>query len=298
MQMGRNLSPSEIDLLRRMLTGSKPLLWLPAKIGLEGQNQRGSMAKTRPEFIVPPTYSDVTGEPSSPLQLWETLQQAETALTICALAGLNILLELSHLDPGLEAAAIEAYVRPGNRPSEVTNEPNEKRPDYSFVFNRVGVLIALKCAIAGLPDVDSSPKPFDSSVVGELVLRANAFINSSKFQGLTQRPSDLEIAAEVMPTWELTNPRDLAYGMARTYRMLEFLEGDDSIVQTLTAQLGIAVDQMRFDGLSMQDFVAIVFGLHAHFRQLDPRLLLKNPRVSAVNRERFLKRNKFSSRGL
>jgi hypothetical protein len=139
----------------------------------------------------------------------------------------------------------------------------------------------------------ASLSPGNEHLIGDLVLSANAFINTSKFQELTAPPTDLEIAAEVMPTWEPTNPRDLAYGMARVYRMIEFLGGDDLTVKKLTAQLGLAVADLRFDNLPIQDFIAIVFGLHAHLKQVPPGILLGNPKAAAFSRGRFLSETNF-----
>jgi len=91
-----------------------------------------------------------------------------------------------------------------------------------------------------------------------------------------------------MPTWELTNPRDLAYALARTHRMLEHLRGSDPTVARATAQLGLVFEDLRFDGLQLPDFVAIVFGLHAYVTSSSPSLLLQNPVTATVNCGQFL----------
>jgi len=243
------------------------------------------------EFVVPPTFESVSASPSSPKELWETLQDIDPLMTLSVLAALNVLLEIEHLDPALEQAATERYIRPQYHSSRMFDAA-EPQPHYPFIFNRVGVLIALKCAIGVLPAAAPSIS-MDERLIGDLVLRANDFINSANFQGFTSTPSGLEIAAEVIPIWELTNPRDLAYGMARVYRMFEYLGGDDPIVKGLTAQLGLAFADLRCDKLPLQDFIAVVFGLHAYVSQLPPGILLRNPSECAVNRERFLSRTKF-----
>lgn len=278
------LSLEEIAVLRAQILGPRPRLWLPARFASGGE---GASAKPRLESLVPPTFEDVSGLHSDSGDLWDNLQNGDPLL---ALAGLNVLTEISHYDKAVEQAAAERYVRPQYR-SSVTTDPMKPQPDYEFVFNRVGALIAMKGAVAAF-DPATSQLATDEYQIGDIVLRANAFVNSASFQQLNRPPSDIEIAAEVMPTWELTNPRDLAYALARIYRMLEYLRGTDPIVVKVTTDLGIVFDDLRFDGLRLPDFVAIVFGLHAYATNLDRGLLLKMPVAGAINRDRLLSETK------
>jgi hypothetical protein len=49
-----------------------------------------------------------------------------------------------------------------------------------------------------------------------------------------QDPDDLTLALALMPTWELTNPRDIAYSLSRTVLMIrKHLMGNDQSVEAL-----------------------------------------------------------------
>ena len=284
------MTPAEIAALVEALVGPRPRLWLPARL-LAVDRDQGPAAKSGPEVVVTRTYAEVTATPSSAGDLWEDLRAFDLLPAVVKLAGLNVLLEASPRDIGLQQAAADRYVRPAYR-SAPARDPNFPPPDYEFIFNRVGVLIALKGAI-GVAAAASVPHSSEDYRIGDSVLRANDFVSSASFQQRTTVPRDLDIAAEILPIWELTNPRDLGYGMARMYRMLEYLGGVDPIVSAIRDKLGLVIQDLRFDGLPVGDFVGVVFGLCAHARNAPPNLLLQNPSACALDRERFLSQTRF-----
>lgn len=130
-------------------------------------------------------------------------------------------------------------------------------PAAKVVFNRIAVLAALKSVIAISDRLEGSLDPL---LVGDIVMAINDFV-----QPQLQSPDDLDLAVASIPTWELTNPRDIAYSLSRTVMMIrKYLMGSDELVQALRQAVGINIETMRFDGLSIEDFVSVVFGLHAY----------------------------------
>ena len=269
--------------LQQLMASGASTVWVATSPDGEGI-RRG------PTFVVPPTLSDVGGADASAETFSQILTASRSLELVASLASLNNLLELTHLDAKLERAAQEQYTRFEYRTHRKHQESTPFPASYPFIFNRVGVAIALKCALARLPgNSDLS----DRNLVGDLVLCSNAFLNSSSFKELIGQPSDIEIAAELMPTWELTNSRDLAYGLARTYRMLELLAGNDPTVQILATATGLAAPDLTVDGIRLPEFVAIVFALYAHVKKLNADVLLNAPIETTIDQNRFFSETMF-----
>ena len=261
-------SPAELAAIFQKVAGTSAGLFLPVRLTVSpasADEQPGG-----PEFMVPPTYAEVSGRPSSARDLHAALLAIDTIQTIYQLVGLNILLE-SGKDASIEHAAVEQYVRPEFRLGS-TVLPSNPQPHYRFIFNRVGVLLALKSLLGlGVRPTALAPGGYG---IGDLMLRANEFISGDSFHERTSAPTALEFAAELIPAWDLTNPRDLAYGMARIHRMIEYLAGSDPIVVQLEAKTGIVPSCLRFGGLLLNEFLAVAFGLYSYVNRIPPAILL------------------------
>lgn len=284
----RRLTPAELAAIYNRVAGPRFGLFLP--VAPQERHSFGAGPPTGAEFMVPPNYADITGTPSSADNLYTDIQAEDSVETIHRLAGLNILLERGH-DFGVEQAAVEQaavehYVRPAFR-STPPIDASKPQPTYSFIFNRVGVLVALK-GVLGADAPSAAAGPASEYYIGNLILRANEFISGKQFQALTAPPTALELAAELIPTWDLTNGRDLAYGMARMYRMLEYLGGTDLQVTALRAKLKIVYSNLRFGGLLLNEFLAVAFGLYTYAKNIPAGVLLKNSSAIAVNTDRVL----------
>ena len=160
-----------------------------------------------------------------------------------ALAGVNVALELDRFDLEIERVAHMRYVRPEYL--SLATPSSERQIEGSF-FARAGVLVAIKSLVmaSGQPQ---QPAAFEPFVVGDLSLDANeiAFANPTKL------PSDLDdfdLVVTFLPFWDLYNPRFLGYSLARAYRMIELLGGDDPTVVKLRSRLSTGPD-LEFDGL-------------------------------------------------
>ncbi len=80
---------------------------------------------------------------------------------------------------------------------------------------------------------------------------------------VVRQPYALEMAAQVIRTWDIYNPRELAYAMTRMHTILnEILPGNDPTVLTLRVRIGM--NNLTVDGLALPEFVAIAFALFAY----------------------------------
>jgi hypothetical protein len=173
--------------------------------------------------------------------------------------------------------------------NSATREPVDQsapRPNYEFIVNGLGTMIALKGVIGvERPIGPMLPTQFKT---GDLILRANQFVSGTRFDGTVRDQSDADLAAETICTWDLTNPRDVGYEPARINRMLELIDSPDAKVTALREKLGIVRSELRFAGLPIIDFLAVVFGTFALLRSLSPEAVLQNPRAAAIDSRNLL----------
>src|SRR2546423_6545377 len=79
----------------------------------------------------------------------------------------------------------------------------------------------------------------------------------------TASPTNLELAALVIRTWDIYNPRELAYAMTRMHTILTgILPGSDATVARVRDRIGMS--NLVVDGLALPEFVAIAFALFAY----------------------------------
>jgi len=96
-------------------------------------------------------------------------------------------------------------------------------------------------------------------------------------------------------------PRFLGYAVARAYRMIELFQGTDDTVVTLRSRLKLDDPQnLDFDGLSLDDFGAVTFGLFAHAlaRAAQPNALIGDPGGCVIDSNTFLSQVSLSQKTL
>ena len=237
------------------------------------------------ECLVPPTYTDVSGSPSTARDLFRDLADADPLEIACNLAALNILLDQRGKDTAIQQLAVERYVRANFRSIPV--DPSQPRPTYAFIMNRIGTMIAFK-GLAGIERSGGATAEADPYQTGDVVLRANQFVSGVRFDGIIDPQTDADLAAETISTWDLTNPRDIGYEVPGVYRMFELLDAPDTTVITLKNKLGIVTADLRIAGLTILDFIAMVFGLVSSAQGMAPDMLINNPRAATFNRDTLL----------
>jgi hypothetical protein len=112
-------------------------------------------------------------------------------------------------------------------------------------------------------------------LIGELFLFANEFFDYERV--IPGVPTDVDLMLVSMPTWDLSNRRDLAYTVTQAYSVLDIAMTSTSpkIVTARLAAFGDAAPVV--DGLPVRDFLAMIFGLFASARSTIERFQV--PRV-------------------
>jgi hypothetical protein len=251
------LTPEQINAIEQMVSGRAPTLLLPMSLRESFGPQRSGFPDGT-HAIIPPTYAEISATQSSARDLFADLQTADLTLAVYELASLNVLLDRLATDAAFQRTAVAQYVRPEFRNPKLINQ-SAPSPDYEFIINGIGVMIALKGVIGVERPI--GPMLATQFKVGDLILRANQFVSGTRFDGTVRDQDDADVAAETICTWDLTNPRDVGYEPARIIRMLELIEAPDKKVSTLREKLGILQSELRFAGLPIIDFLAVVFGI-------------------------------------
>jgi hypothetical protein len=192
---------------------------------------------------------------------WRRLQTANPIPTVRAFAGINIGLEIDRFEDPIQRDATLRYVRPEHRPLAA---PGREHPIPGAFFARASVLTVIKSVIVAA-NAEPPATTFDAYVVGDIALDANEIAFADP-RGASSDISDSDVAVHFIAVWDLYNPRFLGYGLARAFRMIELLQGDDPTVMKLRSRLSFDPLSPSFDGLSLVDFVAVAFGLFAHVR--------------------------------
>jgi hypothetical protein len=97
--------------------------------------------------------------------------------------------------------------------------------------------------------------------IGALALCANDFVERDPV--LADAPTNFEIATQVIRTWDVYNPRDLAYAMTRTHTIFTaILPSNEQSIVKLRDRIGM--NNLVIDGLTLSEFVAIAFALFAY----------------------------------
>jgi hypothetical protein len=103
-------------------------------------------------------------------------------------------------------------------------EQREHEPAMRVVFHRLAVLLNMKLLL-GLRDHGSETT---NDIAGEIALLANNFISEESYE------SNQDLILEALPTWEISNPRDVAYSMSRyDFFIRDYLLGADQQIATL-----------------------------------------------------------------
>jgi hypothetical protein len=213
------------------------------------------------------------------------LQRVDPIATIRVFAGINIGLEIDPLENPIQNTATLRYVRPEHRHLAA---PGDRHPIPGAFFAHAAVLSVIKGVIAAASPPEPSPE-FDPYLIGDLSLDANEIAFPSVF-GTASDAADFDLAVQFVSVWDLYNPRFLGYGLARAFRMIELLQGNDAIVITLRSRLSFDALSLSLDGLSLVDFAAVAFGAFAHVRAraTQPSNLIGDPAGFTIDATKFL----------
>jgi hypothetical protein len=248
-------------------------------------------ARSGPEFIVPITYSEVTGVRPTAAHLWKAITAGNRVRTIITIATITNAIERFSSDQALQQALSAFFLRPAYRKIPQAS-PRERLPDYRYVFNSLGLLFALKVLLGSSPDTAATATEIDPFSIGDLVLCANEFVLSSSLS--TGDFTDSSLAADFLPAWDLTNRGRLVYALARIDRMVEaHLAGQDPKVRKLIKQIGLDVKKVQYYGVSLSDYIFAVFALYSRDQQLNGPALLNDPDLAIFEPGKMLEQTTF-----
>jgi hypothetical protein len=270
--------------------GRKPVaegLYLPIRFA----GNKDGQPRSGPEFIVPITYSEVTGRRPDAADLWKALTAGNPANTVVTLATIINAIERFSRDATLQQALSDTFLRPEYRKKPEAS-PGERLPDYRYVFNALGLLFALKVLLGASPATQVTTAEIDPFSIGDLVLICNEFAISSTLSATNL--TDSSVAADLLPSWDLANRGRLVYALARIHRMVEVhLAGPDLKVGRLLKHIGLDVKSVHFYGVSLKDYVFAVFALYAREQQLNGPALLSNPELAIFDPGTLLEQTNF-----
>lgn len=216
-----------------------------------------------PSVAVYLRYSDLfPGCGNLKKRYWDALQKAPKLDAVVVLSMVNGLLTLKSADAALHPTLNARFLQRDLYRRVSDYKPGG--PASTVVFNRIGCLNLIRHLLAYGSDKPTRSKKPQAKDVGELMLLANEFLQDDA-PTLPEKPSDIDVASLMAPTWDINNRVDLAYALSRMHVMLRrILPGNDKGVRDLSKAAGIDPRQIAIDKVPLDDFLAIVFGLYSH----------------------------------
>ena len=226
-------------------------------------SQRGErpspVPQSGPNFNVYLKFSEIFSSCSNVQdEYWRLLRKVPVVDTIRVLAYISNVLASNAHDPASHRQLNEKFVETGIAKQVAEHTPGKTA--LSVVFHRLSNMLLIRdLVLYGTNTYSTADQPI--STVGRLALCANDFLqrDAPPASGLT----NLQLAAQVVGTWDVYNARDIAYALPRMYAILtEILPGNDPYITKLRARIGM--DHLAIDTLTMPEFVAIVFFLFVY----------------------------------
>lgn len=246
--MARRYTQRQLQRLFEKMAGAS--LWVP--------QDRRPVPYVGPAFAVYLRYSDLFPEGDAGDQYWRLLQELPVVNAVGLFAVINNLLAVSRSDQSAHRVLHQQFLEPGV--AELVRRKAPETPVFAVVFHRLGSIVAMHdLLLYGANRVSATEAPITR--IGLLALCANDFVGRDLVP--TAAPTNLELATQVIRTWEIYNPRELAYAMTRMHAILtEILPGDEPSIVRLRDRIGM--NNLVVDGLTLTEFVAVAFALFAY----------------------------------
>jgi hypothetical protein len=208
-------------------------------------------------------YSNVAKVPRDPEKLWtmvKTTAPGDDPISFLAVIN-NALLFLGATNQKLHAELEAEFTQADLR--EALAKHRAAADGRVILFNRPAHLIALKLLL-GVEHAAGTVASFPR--IGEITLHANDYVESPEDIWDTD-PDLIGILAEFAPVWELLNPRDVFQLFVRTYLLLtDHVTAHEPMMDLFVTHLGAAPPDLLVDGLRIDDYLALVFGIFTNLR--------------------------------
>jgi hypothetical protein len=247
-------------------------------------------------FIVAPSRRELPGGPPSPDEFFNTLHLVPMPAAVGGLSAINLIVSrISYLDPIHKL--LHSRFLTLDRQAQVQQfvKDNPSVPDAIHVFNRVGVLLLQRLAFA-VSSLGDGEEDASDQLLGEIALLANDYVTGSAIRREEKKDKVdyVTMLVEILPTWDIANGPDLAYGLTRAYRMLQVhLLGNDPTVVELRKKLPLDFANATFDGLVIDEYVACIFGMYSWYETLDLSKLIAGEINGVIDTSAFLSKTHF-----
>lgn len=210
--MNREQYDNEVKTILKALRDHTPGLYLPIP-------RHVRVEKLGPRLAVFSTYSELSDAGDSIEKYWNTLNNVPFLPTCGNLSAINLVLSAEAIDRDAHTALNRTFLREEylEKPSQLQKEGGPQ-PDIEVIFTRAGNLANFRALLAIHPNDDDDE--LDLHLIGDLTLLCNDYLGSKKLK-TEKNIDDIDLLLEFLPTWELDNPRDVAYGLTRVVRMVK-----------------------------------------------------------------------------
>ncbi len=223
-KMKQPLTDKELQGIWKELQGSTLGLYVPL-------SRLRQVEKLGPRLAVFRSFSEISKE--DPVEgFWEKLNEVSREAALPTLSAINLIIALAAIDGRAHQALNGTFIR-AEYIQKLVELPKEEgpQPDIQIVFSRAGVLANFKALIATWSKAAASGPP-DLYHIGDLSLLCNDFIGGTYLKEEPKQVDDIHLLIEFVATWELDNPRDVAYALTRVERMIKtFLPSDDPVLR-------------------------------------------------------------------
>jgi hypothetical protein len=284
--MKKEYSAKDLEMIWRGIKGATPDLYVPV-------SRFWQVQKTGPNLAVFKSYAEISGEGADAEKYWESLNQLPLNGGLSTLSAINLILAITPIDKNVHDALNRTFLRGAYLRNFADLKEEGPQPDIQIVFSRGSVLANLKALLAVGSD-EGETQALDLHLIGDIALLCNDYVGSQELRDEMKSVGETELMMEALPTWELDNLRSLPYALARVVRMIEeYLPGDDPKVANLRRVINLDPSTLRYDGLEIEDYIAIIFGIFAHGRSLKPESVFSKPAEAVIDPKTFFSKINF-----
>jgi hypothetical protein len=282
-----DLTDEQLRQIARQLRGPQPELVLPAAFR---PSQATPPAKQGARFIIAPGRAELDTRATAS-EFWSLLEQQPAPQAVVLLSALNSVVEaITHRDP-LHVRMTQSYVSP-DRIARIKKLilDSPPAPDAVEIFNRWNLLL-LERLVLLVPGDPSKSQQTPLATLGELALIANDYMTGQQLRlAMSHESTDyVPFMVDFVGSWDIANPPDVAYGLARAYRLLKVhLFSDRPEVKTIRDQLPVNLGDVKPAGISVDEFIACAVGIYSWLKKLSPQELIDRKTSGVLNLKTYL----------